>query len=190
MAEVSTSYRKMPGSSWNLIDHVRLYLGPDHVLQVTMTYHQETYKRFYFTDIQAVQIRRTDVGNAWSVGFTGGAFIFLILALAFGGIAGWILVGIAGVFLIGLLINLVAGPTSVTLIRTAVQTDRLRSLGRLRQARKFLARTQPLIEAAQANLPAPAPASASTDRSAQSSSFDVPPVIEPDVDSPNSPGFP
>ena len=48
-----------------------------------------------------------------------------------------------------LLINLALGPTCACHIRTAVQTERLSALNRVRTARKFIARVEPLIAAAQ-----------------------------------------
>jgi len=65
----------------------------------------------------------------------GGAGVALLIA---GGVAGLIF-----------LINLLAGPTCVCQLKTAVHQEELPALRRLRQARKIIGRLQPLIEQAQ-----------------------------------------
>jgi hypothetical protein len=61
----------------------------------------------------------------------------------------WILAGIFGIIL---LINLVLGPTVRTYLKSAVQTEELGSLNRLRRAHKAIARLEPLIITAQGRL--------------------------------------
>jgi hypothetical protein len=56
------------------------------------------------------------------------------------------------VFAVPLLINNLLGPSCVCHLRTAVQTEELSSLNRLRRARKLLNRIRPLIAAAQGEL--------------------------------------
>jgi hypothetical protein len=56
------------------------------------------------------------------------------------------------VLLAFLVANLLLGPTCVCHLKTAVQTEELPSLRRLRRARKVLARLRPLIVAAQGEL--------------------------------------
>jgi hypothetical protein len=59
---------------------------------------------------------------------------------------------IAGFFSLVAVINSLYGPTCVCHVKTAVQTDELPSLRRLRQARNVLARLQPLITEPQGQL--------------------------------------
>src|SRR5208283_5906459 len=43
-----------------------LWLGDDHLLFVECTGYTETYKRFYFRDIQAITIRKTTTHAVWN----------------------------------------------------------------------------------------------------------------------------
>jgi len=56
------------------------------------------------------------------------------------------------VFAVPFLINNLLGPSCICSLRTAVQTEELSSLNRLRRARKVLNRIRPLIAAAQGEL--------------------------------------
>jgi hypothetical protein len=138
-----------------------LWLGSDHLLCVETTGYTETYKRFYFRDIQAVTIRRNQqrmMGN-----IILGVFIIVLAALAIaivrlsngngaGAVGGIFLAFTAGPILLVLLINTLMGPTTVCQLRTAVQTEDLTPLNRLRRARKVLDRLHPLIAEAQGRI--------------------------------------
>ncbi len=141
-----------------------LWLGKDHLLCVDSSGYSETYKRFYFRDIQAISIQRTERRQWWTIILGFFAFLFFMLTVvgtpktpparwSGGEIAGGIFLGgLTGLFLLLLLINLSLGPTCKCLLRTAVQIEELPSLKRLRRARKALARLRPLIVAAQGEL--------------------------------------
>src|SRR5947208_5263032 len=81
-------------SSFAVISAARssLWLGADHLLCVDSTGYTETYKRFYFRDIQAITICRTarrKVWN-WSLGVPGViclAFLIANLLVSRGSIA-------------------------------------------------------------------------------------------------------
>jgi hypothetical protein len=110
----------------------------------------EDYKRFYFSDIQAIITRRTRRGATWSI------VLALMFTCSFGGalflevesvrIPFWIL---SGAFLAFLLVNIFRGPTCVCHIMTAVQEDELPSLNRLRVARKVIEMLRFAIERVQ-----------------------------------------
>jgi hypothetical protein len=156
MAAKQKEYVRLPGRGYRRQGVVsvtarrsRLWLGADHLLLLETQWYTEEYKRFYFRDIQAITIRKTDNGK----------YINLVwMSLAIPTLAGvifssggwqvfWIIVtAIFGGFL---LLNALYGPTSVCHLRTAVQTEELPSLKRLRRARKVLARLRPLIAEAQ-----------------------------------------
>lgn len=153
-------YRRLPGSGLvrkgNSFISVarttcRLWLGDDHLLQVESAGgYSESYKRFYFRDIQAVSLQKT---NSWLVvnfvlGFFTGCFLLWLLVTKDpdGRIALGIIAGVFGFFLI---VNLLRGPTCICQLKTAVHLEELPSLRRRRNAEKVLARLQPLIEAAQ-----------------------------------------
>jgi hypothetical protein len=111
----------------------------------------ERYKRFYLRDIEAFIIRRTVHWIAAVIIWGLSAVLFLVIGSA----AGWnkivtaTLVGICGSFIIW---NLVRGPSCRTHIQTAVQTDRLPMLKRLRKTERVLRSLFPLIEQAQGKL--------------------------------------
>ncbi len=133
-------------------------MGRDHLLAVYSSGYSEDYKRFYFRDIQAVILRKTSTGKTTNFIFGGLAVLPLAAALThsltdgFGdaiSITWWV---IGGVVLLPLLSNILTGPTCKCYMKTAVQTEELPSLRRLRRARKVLARIRPLIAEAQGEL--------------------------------------
>ncbi len=133
-----------------------LWLGKDHLLSIDSMRYVEEYKRFYFRDIQAVTIRTTRRRAVWNfvlalallVWLAGLANLFLDLDQA-----GRLVMGFAfAILAVPLLMNNVLGPTCTVYVRTAVQTEELPSLGRVRRARKVLSRIRPLIAAAQGQL--------------------------------------
>jgi hypothetical protein len=156
MSHDERPYQRLPGKYKKFYSVRTLWQGADHLLSVDATLSAEYYKRFYYKDIQAVLVRRTDTGRLWNVLF--GLFALvpgLLAALAVandkpaGAGVGTI---IAVLFLILLVLNIVRGPTCETLLQTAVQVEKLPSLGRLKAAKRALDRIRPRIEAAQGPL--------------------------------------
>lgn len=126
-----------------------LWLGVDHVLSIDSKRVSEDYKRFYYTDIQSVVTRKTVRGKIQNLFLGLFCGLFILLAALIGG--AWVIFfGImAGLFLLILLINCLLGPTCECHLRTAVQTEKLPSLNRLRYVRKAMDLLGPLIEQAQ-----------------------------------------
>jgi hypothetical protein len=94
-----------------------------------------------------------------------------LLAIVIGGpVWSWIFGIIAGLFGFFLLVGLIAGPTSKCYVRTAVQTEPLAPLSRLRRAERVFATLRPLILQAQPEL--------SRDPAPGRQSQDVAPVLE------------
>lgn len=164
-ATAPIKYAKLPGSGFSRKGSqllastrtgVRMWLGDDHLLQVeSVGGYSESYKRFYFRDIQAFCLRKTKAWFAANVvlGFLTG--IFFLWALTVQDSAGVIALGIfTAVFGAFLLLSVVRGPTCTVHLKTAVHYEELASLRRLRNANKVLARIRPLIEAAQGTAPA------------------------------------
>ena len=147
-------YRPLPGRGTTLTYYARLYLGPDHLLQAASTGYSETYKRFYFRDIQAIIIRRSNWGLFWAVVWLIPAVAFALGALGSNGGIAAVFWSVTGVFFLGLCIHLLLGPTCVCQVQTAVQTEKLPSLKRLPKARKILNQLKPLIAAVQGDLSA------------------------------------
>jgi hypothetical protein len=150
-------YQRLPGGRNSVFHRVHLWLGPDHLLYVSSTPIGERYKRFYFADIQCFTMRRTSrwlwMAILWSLLV---ALLLLPVTMTEGGEPlRWSFAGVAAVFLGLLIAHLAFGPTCSVWVRTAVQTERLPSLGRVRTARRVLDQLHPLIESAQSSLAVP-----------------------------------
>lgn len=154
MARREKAYRRLPGRARRLMGSTTLWMGRDHLLLVEGRGYTETYRRFYYRDIQFVLTRRSNravvlslvfavllAGVATAAWLTGREFLMF-----------WAIPG--GCFLLLLLINLAKGPTCLCDLRTGVQTARLDSLHRLRKARKAIGRLRRSIDEAQGSLSA------------------------------------
>jgi len=141
-----------------------LWLGDDHLLLVEASGYTENYKRFYFRDIQAITVQATERGRVWNI-ILGGVLLVTVLALIFtipktapanwtgNQMAGEIALGfLAAIFAVSCLLSFLAGPTCKTYLRTAVQTEELPSLSRVRQTGNVIRKIRPLIVAAQGEL--------------------------------------
>lgn len=132
-----------------------LWMGRDHLLLVEHRGYYESYKRFYFTDIQAIIIRPTSSAKVLTLMFSVIALLFFLWGLDIAGFGGrlalWI---IAGFFALLGLVNFARGPSCVTSLQTAVQTEQLPSWGRMRAARKGMEQLRPRLREAQGSTPA------------------------------------
>jgi len=153
MARHKKEYQKLPGSKKGfLIGKYTLWQAEDHLLHIFSRFGVEDYKRFYFTDIQAVITRKTIVGKIQNVALA--CFIPVFLLPTFLLDSGWTIfyaIAAAMMFLF-LLINLYRGPTCETKLMTAVQFEKLHSLKRLKIAMKVIDRLQAYIQRVQGNL--------------------------------------
>ncbi len=125
----------------------RLWAGKTHLLLVYNSGYSEEYRRFYYKDIQAITLSRTNRGRNMSIALAVATAILLLLSLKILYLA--FLPAITLIFLIG---NLIAGPTCATVLRTAVSSEELPSLGRLRNAVRAMDFLRPLIEEAQKDI--------------------------------------
>ena len=157
MARNTSGYKRLPGRGSTLAGYHRMWLGDDHVLLVKSGTMNETYRRFFFADIQAITLRRTDFGKYLNGAFGFMFFVFALIALQVSGAGGIALWCLAAPFLLMLVTNLAQGPTCATYIKTAVQNERIHALGRVRTANKFRDHVRPLISATQASLTEPPP---------------------------------
>jgi len=131
-----------------------LWLGPDHLLCVDFNGFSESYKRFYFRDIQAIIIRETKRRRILNI-ILGTLLLILFICMvatygSIGGsgpIVGWSIP--MGIILIPFIINNLLGTTCLCQLRTAVQTEDLSSVSRISRAIKILDRIRPLIAEAQ-----------------------------------------
>ena len=100
-----------------------LWLGDDHLLFLECTGYSETYKRFFFRDIQAFTIRKTKTRAVWN--WVWGIFLVLSGLIIWAASSDWQSVGtivaasiVLVVFGLPLLLNNVFGPTCACEIRT------------------------------------------------------------------------
>jgi hypothetical protein len=150
VAKNPKTYQRLPGAGTRGFHRVRLWQGPDHLLFVASSALGERYKRFYFADIQAIVMLKTAQWLGWMIALLAATAIFGLAGVEITDATGRIvMLSITGVFFLILLIHAAFGPTCRCTIRTAVQTEELPSLKRLRNADKVLARIRPLIESAQ-----------------------------------------
>ncbi len=133
-----------------------LWLGKDHLLCIDSTGYAEEYKRFYFRDIQAITLVTTKRRLIWNwvlgvplAGCVGAWGIDLATPqdISLGGIITGVVFTL--LFAVPMLLNNLYGPSCACHLHTAVQTEALPSLNRVRRARKVLGRIGPLIEAVQ-----------------------------------------
>lgn len=164
MARTEREYRRLPGrgrkrGSFFALTATRssVWAGRDHLLLVSGTGYTEEYKRFYYRDIQAIVIRKTGRGAAWS-GFSALVLALLVLlaltrtATSTDALFWFWTLSLGGCFLLALIVNLLRGPTCICHLHTAVSREELSSLSRERNAKKALDILKPLIEGAQGAL--------------------------------------
>jgi hypothetical protein len=166
MAGKTSAYRRLPGKKKGfVVGYHTLWLGSDHLLQIYSRLGIEDYKRFYFNDIQAIITRKTAAGKIQNFVLGALAGLSALLAVIAGG--GWSVFWavIAGVPALILLINYFRGPTCETYLMTAVQTEKLHSLHRIKITQPVMNQLRSLIEQRQgrfnpetANYPASRPA--------------------------------
>jgi hypothetical protein len=153
MANKVKEYQKLPGYKKGFfVGKYRLWQGTDHLLHIFSRFGIEDYKRFYFSDIQAIITRKTVVGKVQNIILGCLILLFGLPAILLDG--GWSIFFSAGssfVFIL-LLINLFRGPTCETRLMTAVQTEKLQSLHRLNTTFKVMDRIRPHIQQAQGTL--------------------------------------
>lgn len=157
MAAVQPEYRRLPGKKRKTImGRDTAWMGPDHLLIVESTGFSETYKRFYYRDIQAVTILKTrkalivnSVLFALITGLTVWGIHLYPGHLSPVSVFLWIISGVMGIYLI---FNLPQGASCQVWIHTRVQKEKIRSLFGTRVAKKALRRLVPAIEQAQGRL--------------------------------------
>src|SRR5262245_2969335 len=117
MATEPTPYRRLPGHGSGALENMTLYVGADHLLQVSSSGFTENYRRFYFRDIQSIVLRKSAHGKVWNA--VWGSLFLLLAAIAAGtsGVAAIVWWGVAAIFLFLLAFNMGRGPTCVCQIR-------------------------------------------------------------------------
>jgi hypothetical protein len=173
-----------------------LWLGADHLLLVDSNGYTETYKRFYFRDLQAFTFTLTKrrlvwnciLGIATGICLLGWAIDLLSSppVTAAGIITGTI---VTAIFAVPLLLNNLLGPTCRCYLKTAVQTEELPPLKRLFRARKIMARLRPLISQAQSQGGVAASAAAASEQTLVTGEGSaLPRLPQQDINAPPPPG--
>jgi hypothetical protein len=147
-------YRRLPARSFGFFQNTSLWLGADHLLFVRIVPGGESYRRFFFSDIQAFIIRRTAFRLWANAVFLALAALNLLPLFALAaddaemhpvayfalGSAVWLALAIA---------NTLRGPACQTCVQTAVQTVRVGALGRVRTTNRVLDMLRPRLLGAQ-----------------------------------------
>jgi hypothetical protein len=134
-----------------------LLIGEDHILKVESTLFSEDYKRFFFRDIQSIAIKTNGRQRNWN-----GVLVVLLAVFLLEGLldaATWnawaiTMMILASIAIVLLLVNNVFGVACDVRIQTAVQTDILTPLSRVKRANQALERLRPLIIQAQGQITA------------------------------------
>lgn len=144
-------YRRLPGLRFGGgFARAALRIADDHLLlcDFRMSFI-ERYKRFYFRDIEAFVIRKTPVWfGAIAAWLAVAALIYVMASSARWN--GYVTISLEGICALFLLRNLIRGPSCRTHVQTAVQTDVLPMLNRVRKTRRVFQQLFPLIQEAQA----------------------------------------
>ncbi len=157
MGSENTEYKKFPSKHAKIVGSDRLWIGQDHLLLVESTGISERYKRFYFKDIQAINLLKTKKGY---VKIAAASILLLLLfagASAFFGKSGFqgptiFFAGISLVVLFYFIHLLIKGATCDCWMYSSVQKEKLTPVNTIKAAKKFLALIVPQIEAIQGTL--------------------------------------
>jgi hypothetical protein len=126
-------YRKLPGVRRGILSGASLWLGNDHILHVRNTRFAEDYRRYYFTDIEAIYLQKTArflPPPAAIIGVIAGVIAVFSFSFADSklGVEAWL------AFLVGIALYAVwlcVFRSCVCSIQTALGTDRLSCLHRV-----------------------------------------------------------
>lgn len=149
-------YVKFPARHWKLFGTDRVWFAPDHLLLVVSNFGiSEDYKRFYFKDIQAVNVMKTVAAKAKAI--VGSVLLLLwaiLAALLFSfsdmSVGGTILLVLIGAGLAAYVISrFVRGPSCRCVVYSSVQRQVLSPVKSIKTADRFLEKLVPQIEAVQ-----------------------------------------
>jgi len=162
MLRYDPQFRRLKISSYGALGTASYWLGPDHLLVVTVSNYAERYQRFLYSDIQALIVRRTEGRLVWNVILGFATVLSLTVSLIEAANpskanltpGNWwaigIFLGIAAVLGVLLAVNWLRGPTCICHLQSAVQVIPLPRLTRRTRAEQLLAELTPLLMKAQA----------------------------------------
>jgi hypothetical protein len=164
------AYRKLPGGGLTWSGRGTLWLADDHLLEVTSFFVAERYRRFFFREIRAFAVQRTNVLAIWAWVLGGIAAIFTpaTIGLIFAGLQKgndegrvflYILAGfcapIAFLAIVLFIVNFALGPSCRCHVLTRTGWQILSGPSRLSAAVLTQLRVIPLIDAGQNNATPP-----------------------------------
>jgi hypothetical protein len=151
MAQNRLKYIRLPGRLPIPFFTQSLWQGEDHLLWVETIFFKQQYKRFYYQDIQAIIMRRSNDHRIWTILWSIVASIFGLITMSVNGSPAFP-GGMALIFLVLVAINLGLGPTCTVRVQTAAQVQKITALRRVRTARKAMNQIRVLVEGAQGKL--------------------------------------
>jgi hypothetical protein len=158
------SYQPMKVRSWGIAGRSSLWIGRDHLLQVSSGFVGESYRRWYWRDMQGLVARTSVKRLGWNIFWTVLAVLGLsatagLSTLAIGGannavqVIFWTLTTITGVASLlcvtGIVTNSLLGPTCVVQVHTIHGPKEIPALTRRREFQLVTQTLRPMIEAAQ-----------------------------------------
>ena len=145
------TYQKLTGKKRNWGGFSQVWLGADHLLILKTTFYREQYKRFAFSDIQAIVVSEGPRRVWWML--MGAVLLVSLGFFLWINFGKWFFAGVGLVAIVIASIDFLSGPRCRCVLHTGVSRERLPSVSRLRAARKLLAVITPLIESVQGHLP-------------------------------------
>jgi hypothetical protein len=161
-APVPSSYRRLPGrTAWLRFGGISapstsLWLGADHLLKIERSASRESYKRFFYRDIQSIFVEQSSRRSSVLIFNVGVLAVIVLITAAIGSLSAAALTTaalIASPFVVGLIVNLALGTTSQAVVVTAVGTERLSSLSRLARSEEAVRLLAAEITKVQGDLP-------------------------------------
>ncbi|WP_028314913.1 hypothetical protein [Desulfatibacillum aliphaticivorans] len=144
-------FKKVPGGGKNILAPSYLWMAKDHLLCVNTTlFYDESYRRFFFKDIQAIFFQKTAAGFVWMAFYAALTLFFIALAVFSGEDAANFGVMVPLLLIAFLLARSIFSTGSCRLwIQTDSGVELIKSVTSRRRAKQLLAQLRPLIEQAQ-----------------------------------------
>ncbi len=153
---MTSPYRKLTGRRRSLTGFTQAWMADDHLLIVDSTRFVERYRRFAFSDIQAIVV--ADLSSRWLLQVVAVliSLFWMLYSLQAESLFAKYFFAITGMIALAFAIrDVLRGTRCRCVLQTAVSREVLRPVSRVAVARKFLAAISPAIEAAQASLAQP-----------------------------------
>jgi hypothetical protein len=148
----TSTYRRLTGRARSLGGYSQLWIAPTHILLLRSTRFREHYARFALADIQAVVITELPSRMPLQTALGAVAALWMFGSTLFQAYTRGFFLLTGGIGLAFVIADIARGARCRCFLHTAVSREPLTPVGRMRVARKFLARLQPAIEAVQGSV--------------------------------------